>query len=236
LIWSGNTLSISYTRWLEQPMAPKSLPALISWQIWNARNRAIFESHPPTLQVVLQKVLVTFNWKQPSQSPLKLNVYALHCLEGYTVACFDGAAMASGGCCGARGLFKTHPSRITFWFLNCGAGTNNRAELLGLWAALYLASAWSISHLYVLGDSRIIIDWISQKSKLQSVHNDNWMDKTLELAKTFTDVSFHHIPRSLNRQADALSKRALKGAVGCLTIFHRDGGIESPSTSINVFE
>jgi ribonuclease HI len=144
--------------------------------------------------------------------------------------------MASGGCCGARGLFKTHPSRVTFWFLNCGARTNNRVELLGLWAALYLAFVWSIIHLHVLGDSRIIIDWISQKSKLQSVHNDRWMDKILELAKTFTDVSFHHIPRSLNREADALSKRALKGVVGRLTIFHRDRGIESPSTSINVFE
>ena len=58
----------------------------------------------------------------------------------------------------------------------------------------------------------------------------------MELSKTFADVNFHHIPRSLNREADALSKRALKEAVGRLSVFHRDRGIESPITSINVFE
>jgi ribonuclease HI len=236
LIWNGNTLSNSYTRWLEQPTAPKSLPALVSWQIWIARNRAIFDSRPPTLQSVVQKLLGTYNWKQPPPRPLKLSVCDVHCLDGYTVAYFDGAARASGDCCGAGGLYKSHSSRVTYWYLNCGAGTNNRAELLGLWAALYLASVWSISHLHVLGDSRLIIDWISQKSKLQSVHNDSWMDKSLKLVKTFSEVSFHHIPRSFNTEADVLSKRALKGAVGRLSMFHRDGGIESPSTSINVFE
>jgi hypothetical protein len=78
LIWSGTTLSISYTRWLAQASAPKSLPALVSWQIWNARNRAIFDPVLLHQQVVFQKVLVTFNWKQPLQSPPKLNVCDLH--------------------------------------------------------------------------------------------------------------------------------------------------------------
>jgi ribonuclease HI len=238
LIWSGITFFNCYSRWLDQSTAPKTVPALISWQIWNARNKAIFESRPPSLQVVLKNFLLSFNWKLPSQSPPKhkLDVCSLHCLEGYTVAWFDGAALANGGSCGAGGSFKSHPSRVTSWFLNCGIGTNNRAELMGLWAALYLASGWSLSHLHVLGDSRIIIDWISQKTKLLSVHNDSWMAKTLMLSKSFSDISYHHIPRSLNCEADALSKRALKGVVGRLTIFHREGGIESPSTSINVFE
>jgi ribonuclease HI len=185
---------------------------------------------------VLQKILSSFHWKQTIHKPLFLKVCDFNTLDGYTVACFDGAALSSGGCCGAGGFFKTHTSRITLWFLNCGVGTNNKAELLGLWAALYLASSWSISHLHVLGDSRIIIDWISLKAKFQSVHNENWMDKTMELSRTFADVNFHHIPRSLNREADALSKRALSEAVGRLSVFHRDCGEESPVTSINVFE
>jgi len=166
----------------------------------------------------------------------KLNVCDLNLLDGYTLACFDGATLSNGGCCGAGGFFKTHPSRITMWFLNCGVGTNNKAKLLGLWAALYLASSWSISHLKVLGDSRIIIDWISHKSKLNSVHIDSWKTKTMELTNSFADINFHHIPRSQNREADALSKRALKEAVGRLSVFHRDNGIESPITSLNVFE
>jgi ribonuclease HI len=236
LSWSGTSLSNSYTRWLAQTSAPKYLPVLVCWQIWTARNRATFDSCPPTLHVVLHKVLASFHWKPPLVKPPTLKACDFNLMEGYTVACFDGAALSSGGCCGAGGFFKNHPSRITMWFLNCGVGTNNKAELLGLWASLYLASCWSISHLHVLGDSRVIIDWISQKSKLQTVHNDSWKDKTMELSKSFTDVNFHHIPRSHNREADALSKRALNEAVGRLSVFHRDRGIVSPISSINVFE
>jgi len=58
----------------------------------------------------------------------------------------------------------------------------------------------------------------------------------MELSKSFADVNFHHIPRSHNREADALSKRALKEKVGRLSVFHRDRGIVSPISSINVFE
>jgi ribonuclease HI len=236
LIWSGQTLSLCYTRWLAQASAPKPLPALVSWQIWIARNYAIFDARPPSQQQVLRKVLDTFNWKQPLQRQPKLDAGDIHILTGYSVTWFDGAALSDGGCCGAGGVFKSHTSRITYWLLNCGVGTNNKAELLGLWAALYLASCWSLSHLFVLGDSRIIIDWISQKTTFHTVHNDSWKTKALELSKSFTDVKFLHIPRSLNREADALSKEALQGAVGRLTIFHKDRGAVSPSTSINVFE
>jgi hypothetical protein len=58
----------------------------------------------------------------------------------------------------------------------------------------------------------------------------------MELSKSFADINFQHIPRSQNREADALSKRALLEPVGRLSVFHKDGGIESPITTINVFE
>jgi ribonuclease HI len=156
--------------------------------------------------------------------------------EGYTLACFDGAAQSNGLCCGAGGTFKTHPSRITKWFINCGAGTNTKAELLGLWASLTLASFWSLNHLHVLGDSRVIIDWINHNCNLHSVHIEGWKQKTQELSKIFTDINFHHIPRSHNTEADALSKRALSEVVGRLSVYHCDRGKESPISFINIFE
>jgi ribonuclease HI len=178
----------------------------------------------------------SFHWKQSSLKTQIPKTCDFIQLEGYTVACFDGAAQASGGSCGAGGFFKFHPSRCTWWFLNCGIGTNNKAELLGLWASLYLASCWSISHLHVLGDSRVIIDWISKKTKLHSIHIDSWKDRVMGLSTLFADISFHHLPRSRNREADALSKRALKEEFGRLSVFHSDRGRKSPISSINVFE
>jgi len=37
------------------------------------------------------------------------------------------------------------------WFINCGAGTNTKAELMGLWATLTLGMLWSIKKLQILG-------------------------------------------------------------------------------------
>jgi ribonuclease HI len=137
---------------------------------------------------------------------------------------------------GLEASSKRIHKRITKWFLNCGVGTNTKAELLGLWASLTLASLWSINHILVLGDSRVIIDWINQKSKLHSVHIEGWKEKTLQLSKFFTDINFQHISRTHNWEADALSKRALKEEVGRLSVYHCENGIESSISSFNIFE
>jgi hypothetical protein len=115
-------------------------------------------------------------------------------------------------------------------------GLEYKSRTLGLWTALALASQWSLDHLLVLGDSRIIIDWINNKSKLHSVQIEGWKDKTKSLLKTFKHIKFQHIPRNLNKEADALSKKALRGVVGRLSIYHCEDGLESPITNINLFE
>jgi ribonuclease HI len=141
-----------------------------------------------------------------------------------------------GLCCGAGGTFKSHPGRTTKWSLSCGRGTNTKAELLGLWTTLLLASSWSLDHLQVIGDSKVIIDWINGSCHLHSFHVEGWKHKTRLLARSFTDISFRHLPRSFNSEADALSKRALRQVVGRLSIFHCDQGLDSPHTFYNLFE
>jgi ribonuclease HI len=81
---------------------------------------------------------------------------------------------------------------------------------MGLWATLTLASLWSITNLQVLGDSKVIIEWINLKGNLHSANLECWKQKTKDLAKTFNDIRFQHIYREHNKEADSLSKRALK--------------------------
>jgi ribonuclease HI len=152
------------------------------------------------------------------------------------LACFDGATLSNGECCGAGGIIKTHASKVIKWYINCGAGTNTKAELMGLWATLTLATLWSIEKIQVLGDSKVIIDWINQKGQLHAVNIEGWKLKTKELAITFQDISFQHIYREHNKEADILSKRALKEPEGRLSFFHWDNGTESPHTYLNIFE
>jgi ribonuclease HI len=234
--WTGATISDCFSSWYFEKAAPLSLAAYVCWQIWTERNKVIFEDASPSSLAVFHRILATFHWQPSTVKALPYKAVEFNLAEGYTLACFDGAAQSTGLCCGAGGTFKTHPSRITKWFINCGAGTNTKAELMGLWASLTLASFWSLNHLHVLGDSRVIIDWINHNCNLQSIHIEGWKQKTQELSKLFTDINFHHIPRSHNTEADALSKRALSEVVGRLSVYHCDRGKESPISSINIFE
>ena len=88
---------------------------------------------------MVHRISSTFTWKPTIPKILPNRVCNINLEDGDTLACFDGDALENGECCGAGGIFKRHASRITKWFLNCGAGTNTKAELLGLWATLLLA-------------------------------------------------------------------------------------------------
>jgi ribonuclease HI len=84
-----------------------------------------------------------------------------------SVCWFDGAAQNNGLLSGARGLLKTIGNTTYRWTLKCGKGTSTRAKLLGLRASLILAHQLNIAHLHVLGDSKIVIDWIYHNYSLQ---------------------------------------------------------------------
>jgi ribonuclease HI len=196
----------------------------------------IFEDRAPSILSVAHRILLSFSWQPSSFKALPIQVCEFTQEEGFTLACFDGAAQSNGLCCGAGGTFKSHPSRVTKWFINCGAGSNTKAELMGLWATLTLATFWSINQLQILGDSRVIIDWINHKCNLNTVNIKCWKQKTLDLAKNFKDLSIHHIYRVHSKEADALSKIALSEVEGRLSVFHTDIGMESQPSCINIFE
>jgi ribonuclease HI len=233
--WSGATFTDCFNSWLLNKSAPTCLAAHISWHLWIERNRALFENRSPSTLAVFYRVLATFSWQPSTLKPFIYKELDLRLPAGFTLACFDGAAQANGSCCGAGGFFRAHPERITKWSLNCGRGTNTKAELLGLWVTLSLASCWNITHLHICGDSKVIIDWISKKSLLHSIHTESWKQKTLDLASGIPNLSFQHVYRVFNREADILSKLALREEPGLLSIFHSDKGIESLITQFSVF-
>jgi hypothetical protein len=46
--------------------------------------------------------------------------------------------------------------------MNCGSGSNIKAELLALWYILYFAHFKKVTKLQLVGDSKVIIDWFKQ--------------------------------------------------------------------------
>jgi len=68
------------------------------------------------------------------------------------------------------------------------------------------------------------------------VNFEGWKLKTKEMDTSFQDINFHHIYKVHNKEADILTKRALKEPEGRLSFFHWYNGIESPHTHLNIFE
>ena len=89
---------------------------------------------------------------------------------------FDGAAVKNGTNSGAGGVIWINENIIYKWYLNCGSGTNNRAELLGAWALLVLVIRLDIKDFFVQGDSKIIIEWLSGKGHLDVFSLECWKD------------------------------------------------------------
>jgi ribonuclease HI len=126
------------------------------------------------------------------------------------VGWFDGAASADGTQSGARGIIRISDSTVYKWTFNTGPGTNNRAELLGVWVTLFLASRLHLTELQIIGDSKIIIDWCNGRGRLQILALDGWKEKIRELSTHFGVITFIHAYKEFNMEADDLSKKALK--------------------------
>jgi ribonuclease HI len=158
-----------------------------------------------------------------------------HITEGLTTGWFDGAAQSDGLQSGAGGLLRISKNSYYSWTFNCGPGTNTRAELLGVWATLHLASRLNIEDIQIIGDSKIVIDWLNNKGKLQVSSLLGWMDRVRELHTTFRHISYKHTLREHNKEVDALSKTALQKQVGLFTYNHWLDEHEGPTHFLNLY-
>jgi ribonuclease HI len=132
---------------------------------------------------------------------------------------FDGASQQNSEHSGAGGVIKIREHTFYKWMINCGAGTNTRDELLGVWALLTLASPLFIYEINVLGDSRIVIDWLKGKGRLQVVTLESWKERIAYPFKLFRDISFGHVYREDNQEVDHLSKQVLlRHEVHCILL------------------
>jgi ribonuclease HI len=109
---------------------------------------------------------------------------------GGVIGWFDGEAQSSGNNCGAGGRIRISEHKSYKWFFNCGMGTNTKVELLGAWALLTLASRLSILEIHVQGDSKIIIEWLKGKGRLQVAALECWKDRLREIIKLFSENLF----------------------------------------------
>ena len=83
-----------------------------------------------------------------------------------------------------------------------------------------------IRKLHVMEDSKLAIDWAQGKISIQNVNLSN-IKRDIKLCfYSFKWLSFHHILRELNVNADELSKEALQFQRGVFGYYKYFDGVE----------
>jgi probable phosphoglycerate mutase len=118
----------------------------------------------------------------------------------------DGGARGNPGSAG-YGAVITNESGETLAELYAGIGisTNNVAEYRGLIAALEWAEQHGVDHLHVKSDSLLIVQQMLGNYR---VKNEGLMPlhrQARQLAASIGHVTYEHVPRERNQEADRLS-------------------------------
>jgi hypothetical protein len=61
---------------------------------------------------------------------------------------------------------------------------------MGAWATLTIARLLEIKNLQVLGDSKVIIDWLNTKGNLQAINVEAWKTRIREQMAAFQGINF----------------------------------------------
>ena len=122
-------------------------------------------------------------------------------------AFFDGASQNSK-CGGGDTLFlnTNHHFQIS---VGLGSRTNNFAELMTSKLLLCFAIERNCKKLQVFGDSMVVINWINKTQRCRNSSLDTLYEEVNKILTNFESISFNHVYRERNMEADKLSKARL---------------------------
>jgi ribonuclease HI len=126
------------------------------------------------------------------------------------IAYCDGAARGNPGPAGF-GVHVTDQTGRTIHEIAQGIGiaTNNVAEYSAVLAALEWAIAEGVGELLVRSDSHLVIEQMSGRYKVKNENLQKLHRRARGLAATLPKVSYEHVRREYNKEADALANRGV---------------------------
>lgn len=122
----------------------------------------------------------------------------------------DGAARGNPGPAGA-GAVLVEPSGQVVDRLGkfLGTRTNNFAEYSGLLLGLRRARELGVREVEVFADSELMIRQLGGRYQVKSASLRPLYEEALKLLNDFERVKLVHVPREMNRAADAMSNQAI---------------------------
>jgi ribonuclease HI len=130
--------------------------------------------------------------------------------SGVHVANIDGASRGNPGPASYALILKDPAGQVIFQLgKKLGRETNNVAEYYALLAALDYAVSHRIPGLRIRSDSELLVRQMQGRYKVKSSDLKPLHERASKLAKQLAYFVVEHVPREMNRDADALANLAL---------------------------
>lgn len=161
--------------------------------------------------------LITFEYEPYSEAVYYLEQESMKSGESPTTVLLyaDGGSRGNPGP-SAAGFVVLDEQGIVLqsWNKYLGVTTNNQAEYHGLIAGLEWCKQQSIKNITVRLDSLLVVNQMKGIYKVKN--RDLWAlyEAAKKLQETFRNITFAHVPRELNRLADAEVNKALDAVKG----------------------
>ena len=125
----------------------------------------------------------------------------------------DGGARGNPGPAAIGIVIKTPAGEVVAaWGKTIGETTNNQAEYKALEAALEKAKELGAKQVDCYLDSLLVVQQVKGEWKVKEVTLKPNVERVRKLASQIGKVSYHHVRRELNMEADRLVNEALDAA------------------------
>jgi len=121
----------------------------------------------------------------------------------------DGGSRGNPGPAAIGGVFYDGKNKLADFSKYIGATTNNQAEYQALEHGLKLAIKNNIKELACYLDSELVVKQVNKEYKVKDKALAKIFVKVWNLSLKFKQISFTHVRREYNKEADALVNKAL---------------------------
>jgi len=122
----------------------------------------------------------------------------------------DGGSRGNPGPSAIGGVLYADDNKIIDTFSEyTGEGTNNQAEYNALLTGLELAQEHGIDEIDCFLDSELVVKQLNKEYKVKDEELAKVFVKIWNLSQTFKEVTYSHVRREFNKEADAMVNKAL---------------------------
>ena len=122
----------------------------------------------------------------------------------------DGGARGNPGPAGIGAIAKNEKGETVFEISEyIGEATNNQAEYRALLVAIEKAGELGAQEVDFVLDSELVVKQMKREYKVKNKELAPLFVKIYNAVMQFKKVTFRHVPREMNKEADALANRAM---------------------------